>query len=421
MGKKKQMRSEVKGNVKNSIGRIAFAALAVLLQIGWILILMIKLYQYSSVISLLTSLFALVVALRIYGKHTNAAFKMPWIIVILAFPVFGLCIYGLFGHKEAMHKIIRKFEDVDAQLIPLNVQDETRMKIFDTARELQYQARERKSRKRHLTVGVYYSYSREEELRDTYYLTVRLAVEKKLEAENMERCQIQNLEELKKLGGLDGLLCLGTFSKSMVRQIEAFKKPTVFLDAMPKGDQFDCVVNDLESSVEVVMDYLTGLGHKKIAFIGGYEVDKDGEEVHDERMVTYKKYMERIGEFSPALVRVGSFTPEDGYVLCREILEGKEKPTAIFANNDSLAVGCYRAVSEKGLRIPEDVSIVGYNDIAVANYLVPPLTTVRLHMELLGEEAVRLLRERITSSREIGLKVIVPAKLIVRGSADRVK
>ena len=54
-------------------------------------------------------------------------------------------------------------------------------------------------------------------------------------------------------------------------------------------------------------------------------------------------------------------------------------------------------------------------------YLVPPLTTVRLHMELLGEEAVCLLRERITSSREIGLKVIVPAKLIVRGSADRVK
>ena len=105
MGKKKQMRSEVKGNVKNSIGRIAFAALAVLLQIGWILVLMIKLYQYSSVISLLTGLFALVVALRIYGKHTNAAFKMPWIIVILAFPVFGLCIYGLFGVLPLVQQI----------------------------------------------------------------------------------------------------------------------------------------------------------------------------------------------------------------------------------------------------------------------------------------------------------------------------
>lgn len=96
MGEKKQMRSEVKGNVKNSIGRIAFAAIAVVLQILWILILMIWLNRYSSLISLFTSLLALVVALRIYGKHTNAAFKMPWIIVILAFPVFGLCIYGLF-------------------------------------------------------------------------------------------------------------------------------------------------------------------------------------------------------------------------------------------------------------------------------------------------------------------------------------
>ena len=56
---------------------------------------------------------------------------MPWIIVILAFPVFGLCIYGLFGHKEAMHKIIRKFEDVDAQLVPLNPQDETVVERLD--------------------------------------------------------------------------------------------------------------------------------------------------------------------------------------------------------------------------------------------------------------------------------------------------
>ena len=98
---------------------------------------MIKLYQYSSVISLLTSLFALVAALRIYGIHTNAAVKMPWSIDILAFPEFGLCIYGLFGHKEAMHKIIRKFEDVDAQLIPLNVQDETILHQLDHEDPLQ--------------------------------------------------------------------------------------------------------------------------------------------------------------------------------------------------------------------------------------------------------------------------------------------
>lgn len=67
------------------------------------------------------------------------------------------------------------------------------------------------------------------------------------------------------------------------------------------------------------------------------------------------------------------------------------------------------------------MSVVGYNDISVANYLVPSLTTVRLHMELLGEEAVRILEEHIASGREIGLKIIVPARLIVRGSTGRVK
>ena len=303
----------------------------------------------------------------------------------------------------------------------LNVQEETRKKIFDTARELQYQLKERKSRKRRPAVGVYYSYSREEELRDIYYLTVRLAVERKLEAENIERRQIQSLDELKDLSSLDGLLCLGTFSRSMVRQIDIFGKPTVFLDAMPKGERFDCVVNDLAGSVEAVMDYLTGLGHRKIAFIGGSETDRDGEEVYDSRIAAYKEYMDQIGEFRESLVRLGRFTPEDGYVLCRELLEEKERPTAVFASNDALAVGCYRAISEQGLQIPGDISVVGYNDISVANYLVPSLTTVRLHMELLGEEAVRILEEHIASGREIGLKIIVPARLIVRDSAGRVK
>lgn len=117
----------------------------------------------------------------------------------------------------------------------LNVQEETRKKIFDTARELQYQLKERKSRKRRPAVGVYYSYSREEELRDIYYLTVRLAVERKLEAENIERRQIQSLDELKDLSSLDGLLCLGTFSRSMVKQIDIFGKPTVFWMPCPRG------------------------------------------------------------------------------------------------------------------------------------------------------------------------------------------
>ena len=298
----------------------------------------------------------------------------------------------------------------------LNVQEETRKKIFETAKELQYHIKERKNKKHKMTVAVYYSYSREAELRDVYYLTVRLAVEQRLEEKNIGSYQIQNLGELKELTGVDGLLCLGTFSKSMMNQIEAFHKPTVLIDALGQKDTVDCVVNDLESSIKKVLEYLWDLGHEKIAFIGGKELDGDGQEVSDPRLSYFVRYSKERADFPMEYIRRGSFTPEDGYRFCKELLELPEPPTAIFASNDSLAVGCYRAISEKGLQIPEDISVIGYNDISVARYLVPSLTTVRLQMELMGKEAVNLLEEHIETEREIGLKVVVPVRLVVRDS-----
>lgn len=128
---KEKMRAEEKANVKNSVGRLMLAALSILLQIGWLLFIMIKLNAYSSIISLLSSLLALSLALRIYGKHENAAFKMPWIIVLLVFPVLGLCIYGLFGHKEVMAKIRKRFEKLDDELFPLIPQEKNVMEQLE--------------------------------------------------------------------------------------------------------------------------------------------------------------------------------------------------------------------------------------------------------------------------------------------------
>ena len=146
--------------------------------------------------------------------------------------------------------------------------------------------------------------------------------------------------------------------------------------------------------------------------------------MYDSRIAAYKEiYRIRSGNSRESLVRLGRFTPEDGYsASVGKLLEEKEKANGLsLPDNDSSGlVGCYRAISEQGLQIPGDISVVGYNDISVANYLVPSLTTVRLHMELLGEEAVRILEEHIASGREIGLKIIVPARLIVRDSAGRV-
>ena len=129
------MRTEQKTAVKNSIGRLVFVALSVLLQVIWICVQAMKLNRYSTWISVATSVLTLVVVILLYGRRTNAAFKMPWIILILAFPVLGLGMYLLFGRKEATQLVRERFERIDQSLDGLLIQDKAvRIKLQQTDR-----------------------------------------------------------------------------------------------------------------------------------------------------------------------------------------------------------------------------------------------------------------------------------------------
>ena len=125
------MRTEAKAAVKNSIGRLMFAALGFVIQVVWIIMLCLKLNDYSTAISLGSSVLALCVAFYIYGKDMNAGFKLPWIIVILAFPVLGLCLYFLFGRPGATKHMRQHFEKIDADLEGTLVQDENVLKNLE--------------------------------------------------------------------------------------------------------------------------------------------------------------------------------------------------------------------------------------------------------------------------------------------------
>lgn len=137
------MRAESKGNVKNSIGRLIFAALAFCLQTAWIVLLFLRLNRYSATLSLISTLLAFLLAFWIYGKPTNSAFKMTWIMLILVFPVLGICIYGLFGHKDATKKIRIKFNQIHTELMKYlkqkpEVMEELESEGFDVANQFRY-------------------------------------------------------------------------------------------------------------------------------------------------------------------------------------------------------------------------------------------------------------------------------------------
>ncbi|ETI66257.1 LacI family DNA-binding transcriptional regulator [Neobacillus vireti] len=303
----------------------------------------------------------------------------------------------------------------------LNVAPETRKRIFETAEELNYVVPPKKKSKKKGHIGLYYSYSLEEELLDTYYLSIRVALEKKLESMGMELYNITKDDTKRSISKIDGIICLGTFKKADIELIKSFEKLSVFVDANPDENCFDSVIIDFHSATKSALDYLIELGHQNIGFIGGVETDMYGNRFKDLREDVFESYLKEKGIFNGDFVKNGGYNPKDGYIILKEMLSGDAKPTAVFVANDTIAVGCYKAAYELGVRIPDDLSIVGFNDVSSAQYMVPPLTTVKLYTEIMGETAVDLLLERIASKREICKKVTIHTKLIVRDSAAAVK
>ena len=125
MSKKQHMRTEQKSNVKNSVSRLATVTLLVILQVWWMVFVMIRVNDYSALIATLTKILALIVVLGIYGRHVNSAFKLPWIMLILVFPVIGLCLYALMGRPNTTKKMAARFDRIDQQLFPFLPQNDS--------------------------------------------------------------------------------------------------------------------------------------------------------------------------------------------------------------------------------------------------------------------------------------------------------
>lgn len=302
----------------------------------------------------------------------------------------------------------------------LNVTNETKKRIFEAAEELDYVIKNKKRRRTRLKFGVFCSYTLEEELLDPYYLSLRVAIEKKLSQSGFKYAVIKTEDSLESLKSLDGVISLGTFTSGEIAWVEALNKPTVFVDCSPNEWKFDSVVADTGAAVQTSLNYLYQMGHRKIAFISGTDYEGADIEMRNHKLESYKFFMNEKGLDWQKFIKMGTYTPRDGYSLFKDLFKQSEHPTAVIVANDTMVSGCYHAAYELNLGIPDDISIIGCNDTASAKYMIPPLTTIRLFTDFMGETAVELLAERIESEREICKKVIIPYRFIERKSAGSV-
>ncbi|MFF9780277.1 LacI family DNA-binding transcriptional regulator [Streptomyces sp. NPDC013978] len=217
---------------------------------------------------------------------------------------------------------------------------------------------------------------------------------------------------------MDGLILIApAVRRAEVVRIAA-EVPTVVIGHHDPSPAYDCVVNQDGTGVDLVIDHLVGLGHRDIAHLSHPTVRGTQWEQRPEHHVraAYQAAMVRHGLADLARIVHSGYSDEGGYRGARELLTSARPPTAIFAGADVAATGVYRAAAELGLRIPEDLSLAGYNNTSVAALAPVSLTSVDQAGALMGETAARLLLERVDGRRDRAVVTASTPHLVARGS-----
>jgi LacI family transcriptional regulator len=198
-----------------------------------------------------------------------------------------------------------------------------------------------------------------------------------------------------------------------VRRLTRGEVPCVGIDMDLEGEATEVVMSDNVSGAEAAVRHLHDLGHRRIATITGMLESRPG----IDRLRGYRAAAQALGlAYRDEYVTYGDFYAESGREQTARLLQLPDRPTAIFAAADMMAIGAVRAVAEAGLRVPEDVSIVGFDDIQLAPHINPPLTTMRQDKLGLGAAAGDALVARIAGDPGRSPLLRLPVELVVRGS-----
>jgi LacI family transcriptional regulator len=181
--------------------------------------------------------------------------------------------------------------------------------------------------------------------------------------------------------------------------------------------EVDAVLTDHQQGGFLATRHLIELGHERIACIAGPSTISPSAE----RITGYRKALEQAGlPWDEKLILRGDYHAQSGLEITHSFLKMNPRPTAIFALNDLMALGALRAAAEAGFSVPKDLAVVGYDDLEIARFTNPPLTTIAQPKKAIGAQAVNLLVDRMTRKNQPNSRVVLPPELIVRRSTQHV-
>ncbi|AYU55899.1 LacI family DNA-binding transcriptional regulator [Staphylococcus debuckii] len=300
----------------------------------------------------------------------------------------------------------------------LSVADTTRARILKTAEEMSYQKTERLNRQ----VQIITYASRRREMADPFHRELRLAIETEINRLNLTLKKTirvepgmkkQDWSEVKKAGAL---LVIGHFSQAALKEIYQYNPNIVVINNPETPDYMDAVYSDLQKTTLQLLDRIRQTHPKAhIAYFGGMreETSLTGETSYesDARYQAYMQWCEDHNE-TPDSHLIG-WTREDGE---QEIESITQLPDVVLAGNDMVAIGVIQGLQKLGKQVPDEVSVIGFNDLEVNQYVTPSLTSVQIDIEQFGKSAVAMAEDRIKKARANALHTLVQTRLIVRQS-----
>jgi len=214
---------------------------------------------------------------------------------------------------------------------------------------------------------------------------------------------------------VDGVLILASrVNDQLINQLSINNYPFVVVGRIPDDTNYYSVNNDNVEAAYLATKHLLDLGHQRIALLNGsleFIFCQD-------RLIGYLQALQEYNlDADPEIIKNSNLTQKDGYELSLELLKNSNRPTAIFAVDDLMAIGAYQAIKKLGLQIPEEVAVVGFNDDPLASIVEPTLTTVRIPIYEMGTTAATLMIQLLENSNHYPHQKILASELIIRESS----
>jgi len=253
----------------------------------------------------------------------------------------------------------------------------------------------------------------QKELKNNGYNVVFNVIDNRI----VEKYQIiDSLPEIFENKKIDGVIIAGSVETKLLKLLEKQKIPLVIIDYdIPEDNNINCVLIDNFNGTRMAAEYFIKLGHKRIGFIGNFKKHPS----IIERINGYKYAMKKNRLNPEKFLYIGNqddLSVDVGYMLAKKLLNKSYLPTAIICANDAMAVGTIKAIKEKGISVPEDISVIGFDDIEWAKHTDPPLTTIKVFKEKMGEVAAEKILKLVKGEQIAPEKIKVETELVIRNS-----